>query len=96
MRRWLAALAFVPALAWGDCMSSDAQQTFTGMALDIQAAVVRGVDERRLLEPAARIEHDGLRAATYEAVLRLSGPNPLSLSAVVAAMQIECHAAMNR
>jgi hypothetical protein len=96
MRRWIAALAFVPALAWGDCLSHEVRETFVSTALEIQAALDRGVSPSRLLEPAQRIEHAGIRAATYEGVLQLSSASPLSLSAVVAAMQLECHDATTR
>ena len=36
MRRWIAALAFVPALAWGDCGSPEMRESVMNLAEAVQ------------------------------------------------------------
>jgi len=91
MRRWLAVLAFMPALAWGDCMSPEMRSDMTQLALSLQGAIEDGMPERDLLAMANGIDEPGTQAAIYVGVQHLASQrNGISLSAVVTHMQIAC------
>ncbi len=90
MRRWLAALALVPVMAWGDCMSVDERAAFTDMALAITDRHEEGVPERELLTAAHDMGDPAIKAAFYEGVRLVYSPMPATLSTVVSLMQAAC------
>ena len=90
MRRWLAALAFVPALAWGDCLSHEARGDFTELAMLVADMQKAGASERHMLEEARQSGAPGTEAAMLEAVNLIYGPSSVTLSTVVTMMQRAC------
>jgi|SRR5690554_2305465 len=97
MRRWIAALAFVPALAWGQsdlCFSVEEREVFTRIALGMQGMLERGATERDLFALVQPDDLPEMRAAAYEAIAHLTNGRPMSVSGVVSAMQLACHRAI--
>jgi hypothetical protein len=90
MRRWIAALAFVPALAWGDCLSHEARGDFTELAMLVADMQQVGVSERHMLEEARQAGAPGTEAAMLEAVKLIYSPSSVTLSTVVTHMQRAC------
>lgn len=92
MRGWVAVLALVPAVAWGqgDCLSVRLRESFTEYAMLVQQSRERGVAERRLLEIIPGDDAPEVQAAMYEAVDLLYGPMSVSLSTTVSSMQRAC------
>ncbi len=101
MRRWLAALALVPAVAWGqdfakqECMSAGAREAMIRNAMSIADAKERGMAERELLELALEQEGVAFRAAFLAGIDHVYSTD-LSASSVADAMQIECYNAASR
>ncbi len=95
--RWLAALALVPAVAWGDCYSVDTREGFIGFAQELMATRDAGISESSVLEVAMSPDsppHE--RAAMLEAVRVVYGPLEPSLSSIAASMANACAREMRR
>ncbi len=92
MRRWLAALALVPAVAWGDCYSVETREGYLGVAYSVADARERGVSEREAIALVQRhITGDADRAAAYEAIRLIYRPADIGPSSLATAMQNACY-----
>lgn len=90
MRRWIAVLALVPAVAWGsDCYSVTAWDSFAEMADMAEMAKEGGLEERKALG-AFNESPTPVRAAWIRAVGLYYSDTAPGLSGVVAAMQNAC------
>lgn len=90
MRRWLAALAFVPAVAWGDCYSVETREGFVEYAVLLDEVRRDGVEERAVMQNMTDAPAP-IRAAFHEAIRLTYGRADVGLSSVVTAMQNACY-----
>ncbi len=101
MRRWLAALALVPVVAWGqqmsaqECMSQPWREKMLRSAMNIADAQDRGVTERDLIETVIGAEDPAVRA-TFLAGIDHTYTMDIPLSSVADAMQAACYNAAAR
>lgn len=91
MKRWIAVLALVPAVAWGDCRSGEAMERFYRVAEGIVDAKRRGVAERTVRqEMMAR--YQGLDRRVFVSGVRTAYrfDDDVSAGHVAESMQAEC------
>ncbi|MDI5890595.1 hypothetical protein [Halomonas rhizosphaerae] len=90
MRKWIAVLAFVPAISWGsDCYSVTAWDWFADMADTAERAKESGLEESEALQGFSD-SPTPIRAAWIRAVGLYYNETAMGLSSVVAAMQNAC------
>ena len=97
MRGWLAALALVPAVAWGqvDCRGVEARESFSDYAAMIANAKSNGVGERQLMQNM-RHAPAPIRAARHEAIRMMFSPTEFGFSTIVTSMQAACYMEQRR
>lgn len=101
MKRLMAVLAFVPAVAWGqqmtaqECMSQPWREKMLRSAMNIADAQGRGVTERDLIETVIDTEDPAVRA-TFLAGIDHTYAMDIPLSSVADAMQAACYNAAAR
>lgn len=95
MRRWIAALALVPAVAWGqapqDCYAPDADARFSGIVMNLLEIKELGATEREMTQAALSMEAGPEQAIYLEAVQHLYGLGDLPISTIVRAMKAACY-----
>lgn len=99
MRGWLVALAFVPALAWGQsgCYSLENREYYLDYAQTLVDLREQGVSESRVLDSAMGGEVSPfLRAAMLEAVAIAYGHPTAGPSLIAKRMTQACHAEVER
>ncbi|SDF69928.1 hypothetical protein SAMN05216571_101269 [Onishia taeanensis] len=91
MRNWIAALALLPAVAWGqsDCYSVTLWEAFAEMSATAEKAKQNGMDERQLMNTFSD-SPSPIRAAWHEAVRQYYSGSPMNPSGVIASMQTAC------
>lgn len=101
MKRWLAVVALVPAMAWGQgmtaqqCMSQPWREKMLRSAMNIADARERGVTERDLIETVMGTEDPAVRATFLAGIDHTYAIN-IPLSSVADAMQAACYNAAAR
>lgn len=97
MRGWVAVLALVPAVAWGECFSVETRDGYLDIALSMLDARERGVSERdAIAQVRQHIDYPTNRVAALEAVRLVYGPLDPGPSSVVSGMQIACEGESSR